>query len=182
MQVYRGSETRYTLDNIEYDIDYSLRVIPVRAMRSKRTTSVSSSIRDDIDEIDGESDSDSDEEEEKAPASETPISYEYVSGVPSPVIHYKLPKHSEEVQSVAKVTSTKFSGNSKSMLTKKQLIVGQTTVTDGSKVEVLEEEHIIVPESTKKPLARFFALRIGGINVSNPPNNLVTLREFDSLF
>ena len=124
-------------------------MIPVRAMRSKRTTSVSSSIQDEHDEVDGD-DSDSDEEE-KTPANETPISYEYVAGPASPVIHYKLPKHSEEV---AKAVTTKFLGNSKSALAKKQLTVGQTSMVDAGKVEVFEEESVVA-ESQKKPMARF---------------------------
>lgn len=107
-------------------------------------------MHDDLDEVDGD-DSDSDEEEKTA-ANETPISYEYVVGVASPVIHYKLPKHSDEV---TKAVTTKFLGSSKSVLAKKQLIVGQTNVVDTGIVEVLEEEPA-TQESQKKVMTRIF--------------------------
>ena len=50
--------------------------------------------------------------------------------------------------------TTKFLGNSKSALTKKQLAVGLMSMVDVGKVEVLEEESVVV-ENQKKPMARF---------------------------
>lgn len=100
--------TRHTIEGIEIDVDYCFRVIPVRLMRSKRTTSVCSSStrtssRDDLDEVDNprnseDEDEDEDDEDddefynEKRSKAVHPVSYESVPGAPSPVIHYKLPK------------------------------------------------------------------------------------------
>jgi len=76
-------------------------VVPVRVMKSKRTTSVCSSStrtssRDDIDEVDGTRSSDeSDSDDEKEPINDVPVTYEYVHGAASPALHYKLPKSAE---------------------------------------------------------------------------------------
>lgn len=75
------------------------RVTPVRVVKSKRTTSACSSStrtssRDDLDEVDGTRSSDESDDDEKA-ANDTPVTFEYVNGVPSSAFHYKLPKSAE---------------------------------------------------------------------------------------
>lgn len=82
-------------------------MIPVRVMKSKRTTSVcSSSTRnshDDSDEVDGRHSSDESEDESddetKERINDTPITYEYVYGTASPAYHTKLPKSAADQQS-----------------------------------------------------------------------------------
>ncbi|CRL01169.1 CLUMA_CG014459, isoform B [Clunio marinus] len=111
-EIYRGSDTRFTIDCIEYDTDYSFRVIPVRVMRSKRTTSDCStstraSSRDENDEVDGERSSDESDDEsddEKEPVK--PVTFEYVHGATSPALHYKLPKSAEPVHGGSGTTTT----------------------------------------------------------------------------
>ena len=77
-------------------------MVPVRVMKSKRTTSVCSSStrtssRDDIDEVDGtrSSDESDDSDDEKEPKNDVPVTFEYVHGAASPALHYKLPKSAE---------------------------------------------------------------------------------------
>ncbi|KAL7044458.1 hypothetical protein ACKWTF_001915 [Chironomus riparius] len=118
-EVYRGADTRFT-ETVEYDTDYSLRVIPVRVMKSKRTTSVcSSSTRNshDSDEVDGrqssdESDSDESDDEVKRRINDTPVTYEYVLGTASSAYHYRLPKSSEVHAVAANSTITTASSQS----------------------------------------------------------------------
>lgn len=77
------------------------RVTPVRVVKSKRTTSACSSStrtssRDDLDEVDGTRSSDeSDDSDDEKAANDTPVTFEYVNGVPSSAFHYKLPKSAE---------------------------------------------------------------------------------------
>lgn len=82
-------------------------------MKSKRTTSVCSSStrtsRDGIDEVDGSSSSDDDDDssgDEKEPVNDTPVTFEYVHGVASPPLHYKLPKSAEPSHGNSGTTTT----------------------------------------------------------------------------
>lgn len=78
-------------------------------MKSKRTTSVCSSStrtsRDGIDEVDGSSSSD-DSDDDKEPVNDTPVTFEYVHGVASPPLHYKLPKSAEPTHGASGTTTT----------------------------------------------------------------------------
>lgn len=88
------------------------RVVPVRVMKSKRTTSVCSSStrtssRDDIDEVDGRrsSDESDDSDDEKEQINDVTVTFEYVHGAASPALHYKLPKSAEPTSTTTIITS-----------------------------------------------------------------------------
>lgn len=161
-------------------------------MKSKRTTSLcststrtTSSSHDDIDDVDGrrnvdddsdDSDEDSDDETYvKKPINDQPVTYEYVYGTASSVVHYKLPKVTEPLMtSVASTTTTttiisnhptnnrknvKFNANSKltsstqhlSAVNKKhQQLMDPTTSTN-----VNEVSNDTITESNKSPFLRF---------------------------
>lgn len=157
-------------------------------MKSKRTTSLcststrtTSSSRDDIDDVDGrgnvDDDSDEDSDDEtyvKRPINDQPVTYEYVYGTASSVVHYKLPKVTEPLMtSVASTTTTttiisnhptnirknvKFNANSKltsstpqmSAVNKKhQQQMEPTTSTNVNEVSI-----DTITESNKSPFLR----------------------------
>lgn len=79
-------------------------------MKSKRTSSIGStrtSSHDGFDEVDGSSD-DSDSDDERV--NQTPVTYEDICGLPSPVVNYKLPKP-EEIQASAVAATTTTTSN-----------------------------------------------------------------------
>lgn len=158
--------TRYTIEGIEFDVDYCFRVVPVRVMRSKRTTSVCSSStrtssRDDLDEVDNsrnsdneddESDSENDEEfnedgNDKRSKVVIPVTYEYVSGTPSSVIHYKLPK-SESSSSTATINlAGNVKSSSKSNLKAQQTgVISKRNHQQSSKQVVQQSQTSVVTE------------------------------------
>lgn len=61
--------------------------------------------RDGIDEVDGSSSSD-ESDDEKEPVNDTPVTFEYVHGVSSPPLHYKLPKSAEPTHGASGTTTT----------------------------------------------------------------------------
>lgn len=158
-------------------------------MKSKRTTSLcststrtTSSSRDDLDDVDGKrnvnDDSDSDSDDDgyvKRPINDQPVTYEYVYGTASSVVHYKLPKVTEPLMtSVASTTTTttiisnhptnvrknvKFNTNSKltssttqmSAVNKKhQHLMDPMTSTNVNEVSI-----DTITESNKSPFLRF---------------------------
>jgi hypothetical protein len=92
-------------------------VIPVRVMKSRRTTSVcSSSTRTSSDEVDGGRSSDESDEsdDEKETISDMPVTFEYVQGPPSSVFHYKLSKTTEPLVIATNVSSQTKKGTKSS--------------------------------------------------------------------
>lgn len=137
---------------VEYDTDYSLRVIPVRVMKSKRTTSVcSSSTRnshDDSDEVDGRQSSDEDEsdDETKERVNDTPITYEYVYGTASPAYHYKLPKSADPHSNVnASTTMTTITSQTTGTSRK----TSKTSATKSAQLQTASKKHHHVQLSHK---------------------------------
>lgn len=100
------------------------RVTPVRVVKSKRTTSACSSStrtssRDDLDEVDGTRSSDeSDDSDDEKAANDTPVTFEYVNGVPSSAFHYKLPKSAEPTLGSNGTTTTLITTSTVSALRK----------------------------------------------------------------
>lgn len=137
---------------VEYDTDYSLRVVPVRVMKSKRTTSMcSSSTRnshDDSDEVDGRQSSDEDEsdDETKSRVNDTPITYEYVYGAASPAYHYKLPK-SADPQNIANASTTMTTITSQSTGTSRK--TSKISAAKSAQLQTASKKHHHVQQSHK---------------------------------
>lgn len=96
-------------------------------MKSRRTTSVSSS-RNSHDDSDNENhssdESDSDESDGesaiKRKANQMPVTFEYVFGVASPAFHYKLPKAAVELHATNVSSTTTAASSQSTSSTRKQ--------------------------------------------------------------
>lgn len=71
------------------------------------SSSTRTSSRDDIDEVDGarSSDESDDSDSEEKRVNDVPVTFEYVHGIASPAVHYKLPKCAEPTTTTTTITS-----------------------------------------------------------------------------
>lgn len=159
------------------------RVTPVRVVKSKRTTSACSSStrtssRDDLDEVDGtrSSDESDDSDDEDKAANDTPVTFEYVNGVPSSAFHYKLPKSAEPTlgsngTTTTVITSQNVGASRKG--TKSSVKASQPSVSKKNHQQFQQTSEAIVESSSDECLAK-----VEIVNQSLFLKLLNTIREF----
>lgn len=171
------------MESIDYDTDYSLRVIPVRVMKSKRTTSVCSSStrtssRDGTDEVDGRRSSDESDEsdDEKEPVNDTPVTFEYVHGAASTAVHYKLPKSAEPSGTTTTIITSQAPGASRKGA--KSSAKASTAQSQSTANKKHHHQHQPVQESAVDSSSDESSTEVESANQSSFLKLLSAIREF----
>lgn len=144
-------------------------------MKSKRTTSIgSSSTRtSDIDEVDNaHSSDDSESEDESKPVNDTPVTFEYVYGVASPALHYKLPKSAEPAQTTTTIITSQPAGGARKSGKVSKAVPAQSHTTAKKHSNHQQAEPAVASSSDE------VASEVVSVNQSLFLKLLNTIREF----
>lgn len=142
-------------------------------MKSRRTTSVcSTSTRTSSDEVDGGRSSDESDEsdDEKEAISDMPVTFEYVQGPPSSVLHFKLSKTTEPVVVATNVSSQTKKSTKTSSKAQSQV--------NAAKKNQHQPQHQLHESTSDSSSDESTSMKIESVNQSLFLKLLNTIREF----